>query len=102
MWETFLRAKQWSKRPSELLGITDTYHAWCFDEACATFGGACERAMEVARKPPKRSKGSKGSKLSAEQLEARAENALRKMLGMERKYRGIESLRPPPMTDDNG
>lgn len=38
LWQTFLRSKEWGKRPSELIGLNDPYDAWCFDEACSTWG----------------------------------------------------------------
>lgn len=90
LWDLWTKSKEWGKRPSEMLTITDPYHAWCFDEACAVFGRACEAAMADARKD--RSKGKKGSKQSAEQREAKAENALRRMLGIPQKFRNIGDL----------
>lgn len=61
--------------------------AFCLDEAIADFGSACEAAMNEARKD--RSKGK--TKLSAEQKDAKAENALRKMLGEQPKFRDPRS-----------
>lgn len=71
------------------MGITETYRAWCFDEAVTTFGQACDSAMADARKIPK---GSKSKKQPSEAiLNGKAENALRKMLGMPQKFSDIRT-----------
>lgn len=76
------------------MSITDPYLAWCFDEACVEFGQACQEAMDDARKDKSKSSAKGKSKgLSDKQKDARAENALRKMLGLKQKFRGIESAR---------
>lgn len=72
------------------MGITDTYRAFCFDEAVTEFGLACEAEMDRARKPGKGKK-----KQSDAQLNAKAENALRKMLGIKQKFADIRSLSKP-------
>lgn len=33
-------------RPSALVGVDDTYRAWCFDEACSTWGNAIMGALQ--------------------------------------------------------
>lgn len=72
------------------MAITEPYNAWCFDEAVAVFGASCEEAMTQARRPPK------NTKLNADQLDARADNALRRMLGMKQKFRSIHDLSRRP------
>ena len=85
MW---VLSTKWNVRPSDLVGIDDAYRAWCFDEACAEFGSSVEEEMEKARKS-----GGKKSKISAEQREAKADNARRRMLGEEQKFRDIRQLK---------
>lgn len=77
------------------MGITETYRAWCFDEACASFGQACETEMESARKVPK------GKKTPSDAiLNGKAENALRKMLGMKQKFRDVTAGHRKPEESD--
>lgn len=72
------------------MGVTEPYRAWCLDEAVMEFGLACEEAMESARNSG--AKRGKGKGPSEAQKRGKAENALRKMLGLPQKFRGIESL----------
>lgn len=78
-----------------MIGVLDPYRAWCFDEAAMEFGLACEAAMEDARNSGSKSKG-KGKGLSEKQKAGKADNALRKMLGLEQKFSDITSLKPKP------
>jgi len=78
-----VQSKTWKVRPSDLLGVHDDYLAWCVNEAVYEFGTACEEAVEDART---RKKG------KADQKAAAGENALRRMLGLDPKFRGIEAL----------
>lgn len=80
-------AKQWRARPSELLVINDPYVAWCVDEAVLEFGTAVEDAVQEEYE---NTKGSKALKNGA------AENALRRMLGVEEKFRDpIDFIKKP-------
>jgi hypothetical protein len=45
LWQTYLAAQTWNKRPSELLGIVDPYAAYCFDEACGLWGSTISNEM---------------------------------------------------------
>jgi len=40
-------AQRYRRLPSELLGITDTYTAYCFDEACAFIAGKLDAGEEL-------------------------------------------------------
>lgn len=42
-------AKQYKQRPSEIIGITNNYEAFCFDEACTYI--LSEISKEDAREP---------------------------------------------------
>ncbi|MGY0372473.1 hypothetical protein [Clostridium sp. JNZ J1-5] len=42
-------SKQYKKRPSEIIGITNDYEAYCFDEACTYI--LSEMSKEDAREP---------------------------------------------------
>lgn len=88
LWKTWLQSKTLRTRPSDLLGITGVYRQWCFDEACAEWGQACEAEMDRARQT--KSKGKKQP--SVAQQNAKAENALRKMLGMKQQFQDIRAL----------
>lgn len=78
MWNAFLVAKRCHDRPSNVLGIEgDTYAAYCLDEAVIEFGVWVESKIDAV------------DAKSAKQREALAENALRKCLGMEQKFRSI-------------
>ena len=81
-------SKQWNRRPSELLDVTDSYASYCLDEACFAFGSACESAMDEARRTANK-------KATEAQRRGRAENALRKMLGLPMKFRNIGDLLRP-------
>jgi hypothetical protein len=41
-------SKDWTQRPSSLLGIDDPYAAWCVDEVVYLFGNYCEGEMDQA------------------------------------------------------
>ena len=43
-------SKHYSKRPSEILGITDTYTAYCLDEAAALLYSLWESADDKVKK----------------------------------------------------
>lgn len=43
-------SKHYSKRPSELLGITDTYTAYCLDEAACLLRSLWESADDKVKK----------------------------------------------------
>ena len=95
LWKVYSLAKQLQARPSDLVGIAGVYRAWCFDEVVLEFGLACEDAMKDASEH----KG-KGKAPTAAQSRGKAENALRKMLGMQQKFRDIRSARHAK--DDDG
>lgn len=38
MWQIYNLAKTWNCRPSELLGLTSDWDAYCLDNAVAAFG----------------------------------------------------------------
>lgn len=76
------------------MGITGSYRAWCFDQAVYEFGSACDVAIEDAR-----NSFGKKSKVSDAQRQAKAENALRKMLGVGMKFRDIMNPAGSPVVD---
>lgn len=71
--------------------VEDTYKAWCLDEACLTFGREVEDVVQDAY--------DKGKGKPA-QKRGRADNAMRKMLGMQPKFRSIGELAEPRKRDD--
>lgn len=46
LWQTYNLAKTWGCRPSELMGITSDWTAFCFDRAVATFGNALQNELD--------------------------------------------------------
>jgi hypothetical protein len=44
---TFVDAKTWNCRPSDLLAITDDYVAFCLDQAVGYFGRVVEADLEA-------------------------------------------------------
>lgn len=68
--------------------LTNSYVAYCFDEACLTFGSAVEEAMGAVKAKNERLRRGK------------AENVLRKFIGIQPKYRDISELMDPGARDD--
>lgn len=55
MWSLYIQAKTWSTRPSHILGIMDSYVAYCIDEAVALFGNTiADELSEIEDKNPKK------------------------------------------------
>lgn len=55
VWSTYLEAKTWGIRPSELLGIRNEYVAYCFDQAVGYAGTYIEAELDkVGYKPDKK------------------------------------------------
>lgn len=48
-WGLYQSAKQWGKRPSEMVAIKDEYVAYCFDEAIGTWGSFIVAEMEAVQ-----------------------------------------------------
>jgi hypothetical protein len=46
VWTLYLHAKTWGVRPSSLLNITESYPAYCFDEAVAVFGNTLSAELD--------------------------------------------------------
>lgn len=46
LWRTYNLAKTWGCRPSELLGISSDWTAYCFDSAVAVFGSHLSAELE--------------------------------------------------------
>jgi hypothetical protein len=66
-----------------MLDIADPYTAYCFDEACVSFGSAVQSAMDNV--------DTKGKKAAA--IRGARENAMRTYLGLPRKFADINMLR---------
>lgn len=47
LWQTFNLAKTWNCRPSELIGLTSDWQAFCFDRAVAAFGNPLEAELNA-------------------------------------------------------
>lgn len=83
LWQTFQAAKRWGARPSELLDLgDDPYVAYCVDEAVGYFGTYVEDKIRNVK--------GKNDKVKA----AKADNLLRKYLGMKQQFRDIGELLP--------
>lgn len=56
LWHTYSVSRQYRTRPSELVGLTDTYAAWCFDEVVYLFGTYVESELRAAEEGAKTAK----------------------------------------------
>lgn len=70
-------AKTFSSRPSEFLGVSDGYTAYCLDNAVYTFGSTLESEL----------KGVEGKNKG--EMKSKTERVLQKWLGIERKFRRV-------------
>jgi len=75
-WTLYLQAKEWGRAPSQALGITNTYEAFCLDEAIWWFGNYVEKAVAKAAE-------STGKKDTDKKRAMRAEREFQKLLGLE-------------------
>lgn len=55
-WRLYRLAKACSCRPSELLGLNNSYAAYCLDEAVIYFGEMLDQALEEAAEGAKNAK----------------------------------------------
>lgn len=46
VWNLYLDSKTWAVRPSQLLDISDSYVAYCLDEAVALLGNEVSAALD--------------------------------------------------------
>jgi hypothetical protein len=67
----------WNSPPSQLMGMTDSYTAYCYDEAIFVWASAIEAKLEGI-KPGK-------GKNATEQRAAKQETLLKKLLGITKK-----------------
>lgn len=77
LWRVWTVSKQYRRRPSELLNVTNDFDAFCLDEAVMTFGTSIDGDVQEAAD---NTKGSDAMKRGA------AENTLRKHLGLPLKF----------------
>lgn len=49
LWETFVAAKMWGTRPSDILGIEGSYEAFCIDQAVGEFGSFIEGELDKVK-----------------------------------------------------
>lgn len=75
LWTLHREAKAYGCRPSELLGVSDAFMAYCLDNAVFSFGDALEIELE-----------SQSGKTS-EEVKRKKERVLRDWLGLPKKYR---------------
>lgn len=45
-WSLYNQAKLWNTRPSQLVGVTQEYQAYCFDEAVGSWGTYVTNELE--------------------------------------------------------
>lgn len=83
-WGLYQSAKQWVKRPSELVDIQDTYAAYCFDEAIGAWGSYVTSEIEKIE-----GKDSKS-------VERKRQNRLMQLLDVapEKRFRQVGRKRP--------
>ena len=86
MWILYQQAKQWSKQPSEIIGIENGYVAYDFNLAVGIFGNQVEREIDRIELSEREQKQKNSSRL----LERRRQRKLEQILS--NYTRGITSL----------
>lgn len=79
MWSIFSLSKEAGCRPSDLFGLTNSYEAYCFDEAVLMWG------MYVSNEIREAGEGKKSSKQKG--LEAKQERKFKQLIGTPDKKR---------------
>lgn len=65
MWNVFSLSQEMGVRPSDLLGVTNDYEAYCLDEAVVTFGVYVQSEVrKVGDKKTGKEKAKEGQKLA--------------------------------------
>lgn len=59
-WRLYQLAKTCNCRPSDLLGLTNSYQAFCLDEAVVYFGDALEAELERVSEKAKTQRAAEG------------------------------------------
>lgn len=60
-WRLYRLAQACSCRPSDLLGVENSYVAYCLDEAIVTFGEALEHELEKVAHGAKNERAAEGA-----------------------------------------
>ena len=68
LWLLYQQAEQFKTRPSELVGLSDKYERYCFDEACYLWGKYIESEIDTVKE--KHHKKKNLNKLVQERLKA--------------------------------
>lgn len=55
LWRIYNQAREWSKTPAEMLFLTDTYVAYCFNEAVFTFGRFVQGELDKIKRKTRES-----------------------------------------------
>lgn len=71
-WQLFNVAQTWRVRPSELMGVEDSYHAYCLDQAIASLGNGIRGRLDSLGSTDRKTK----------QLEAKMQRELATVLGL--------------------
>lgn len=66
MWNLYVEARTWRVRPSNLLGIRDTYVAYCLDSAVHEYGVWVENELQkITHKDPQLAERNRKARLKA-------------------------------------
>ena len=68
LWNVYVEAQTWRQRPSTMMGITDEYVAYCFDEAASEWGNHVRGKLDAVEGP------------NSKVIQARQETLLRQLL----------------------
>jgi len=60
-WKLYRLAQACNCRPSDLLGVENTYAAYCLDEAIVAFGTALENELETVASAAKTARAAEGA-----------------------------------------
>lgn len=69
VWEIYQTAKTFNTRPSAILGITNTYVAYCLDSAVGEFGRVLESELSGVEGKNKKEIGTKSDRLMRKWLD---------------------------------
>jgi hypothetical protein len=69
VWEIYQTAKSFNTRPSDILGVTDKYAAYCLDTAVGEFGRVIENELSGVEGKTKKEIASKSDRLMRKWLD---------------------------------
>lgn len=88
VWALYRQSKAWATRPSEMLGVSDVYVAYCIDSAVYAFGSALSAELDSIEGKSK------------EEIKRKRERLVTKWLDMPMKFRNPGMVGPKQKQDE--